>query len=112
MTSTCTTPGCANPPAGKTGKCRSCRNQQTRERRAHERRRKQDTSTVDELLRPWIRQDEFRALIAAFIADQHQADLEGTGQQHAIDTLLDATAKDRDLALHRKVWSNPVVGQG
>ena len=112
MTATCTTTGCSNEPAGATGKCRRCRNKQARERRAINRRRQRDPKAVDELLRPWIRQDEFRALVAGFIADQHQADLEGAGDQHAIDTLLDAAGKDRDLALHRKIWSNPVVGQG
>lgn len=112
MTATCTTSGCSNQPEHGRRKCRACRNQQARERRAINRRRQRDTTTVGELLRPWIRQDEFRALVAAFIADQHQADLEGTGHQHAIDTLLDAASKDRDLALHRKIWSNPVLGQG
>ena len=112
MTATCTTPGCGNEPARANGKCRSCGNQQARERRAINRRRQRDTNAVDELLRPWIRQDEFRALVAEFIADQHQADLEGRGDEHAINTLLDATRKDRDLALHQKIWSNPVVGQG
>lgn len=112
MPATCTTAGCSNPPQGTAGKCRACRNQRARERRALNRRRKRDTTAIDELLRPWIRQDEFRALVAAFIADQHQADLEGDGHQHAISTLLDATSKDRDLALHQKIWSNPVVGQG
>lgn len=112
MATICSSPGCTNPPAPGGRTCRACRNQRARERRRHNRRRAQDTQAIDELLAPWIRQDDFRALIAAFICDQHHADLEGHGHQHAIATLLDATDKDRDLALHRKVWSNPRVGQG
>lgn len=75
------------------------------------RARNADVAAIDRLLSGWIRQDGFRKLIAEFICDQHHAELEGQGDEYATKTLLDASMKDPNLALHRKVWSNP-GGQG
>ena len=111
MAPVCDTPGCTNKAGTRSSRCTDCRAAAARERRVVVRRRNADVAAIDRLLSGWIRQDGFRKLIAEFICDQHHAELEGQGDQYATKTLLDASMRDPNLALHRKVWSNP-GGQG
>jgi len=111
MADVCETPECTNTVGPRSSRCAGCRAAAARERRVVVRARKADVAEIDRLLSGWIRQDGFRKLIAEFICDQHHAELEGQGDEYATKTLLDATMRDPNLALHRKVWSNP-RGQG
>lgn len=111
MANVCETPGCTNTAEPRSNRCTGCRAAAGRERRASTTRRNVDVAAIDVLLSGWIRQDGFRKLIAEFICDQHHAELDGMGDEYATKTLLDASMRDPNLALHRKVWSNP-GGQG
>jgi len=108
----CSTSGCEHV-ARQSGLCSSCGYRAHIERERFEREQDRLTTEISAVLLPYVADENWRQMISDFIAAQTLADREGpqAGEDHAINTLLDAARKDRDLPLHRKIWCDG-GGQG
>ena len=108
----CSTPGCENA-ARQSGLCSSCSYRAHIKRERFEREQDRLTTEISTVLLPYVADENWRQMISDFIAAQTLADREGrqAGEDHAINTLLDAARKDPDLPLHHKIWCDG-GGQG